>query len=42
LQLTADHGEDARVVRTAVRLQGILDGGSVEASQAHDKGASAP
>jgi Asp-tRNA(Asn)/Glu-tRNA(Gln) amidotransferase A subunit family amidase len=27
LQLTADHGEDARVIRTAVRLQGILDGG---------------
>ena len=30
LQLTADHGEDARVIRTAVRLQGILDGSSVE------------
>ena len=27
LQLTADHGEDARVIRMAVRLQGILDGG---------------
>jgi Asp-tRNA(Asn)/Glu-tRNA(Gln) amidotransferase A subunit family amidase len=24
LQLTADHGEDARVIRTAVRLQGML------------------
>ena len=24
LQLTADHGEDARVLRTAVRLQGLL------------------
>ncbi len=30
LQLTADHGEDARVIRMAVRLQGILDGGVTE------------
>ena len=29
LQLTADHGEDARVIRMAVRLQGILDGGGI-------------
>ena len=28
LQLTADHGEDARVIRTAVRLQDILEGGA--------------
>jgi Asp-tRNA(Asn)/Glu-tRNA(Gln) amidotransferase A subunit family amidase len=26
LQLTADHGRDARVIRTAVRLQGMLGG----------------
>jgi aspartyl-tRNA(Asn)/glutamyl-tRNA(Gln) amidotransferase subunit A len=26
LQLTAKHGGDARVLRTAVRLQAILDG----------------
>ena len=42
LQLTADRGEDARVIRPAVRLQRILEGGSLETSQAHDKGASAP
>jgi Asp-tRNA(Asn)/Glu-tRNA(Gln) amidotransferase A subunit family amidase len=24
LQLTADHGQDARVIRTAVRVQGML------------------
>jgi Asp-tRNA(Asn)/Glu-tRNA(Gln) amidotransferase A subunit family amidase len=29
LQLTADHGADARVIRAAVRLQGILDSGTV-------------
>jgi Asp-tRNA(Asn)/Glu-tRNA(Gln) amidotransferase A subunit family amidase len=29
LQLTADHGEDARVLRTAVRLQTILAGAQV-------------
>ena len=28
LQLTANHGEDARVIRTAIRLQGILDDGA--------------
>jgi Asp-tRNA(Asn)/Glu-tRNA(Gln) amidotransferase A subunit family amidase len=28
LQLTADHGEDARVIRTAVRLQTMLGSGS--------------
>jgi Asp-tRNA(Asn)/Glu-tRNA(Gln) amidotransferase A subunit family amidase len=27
LQLTADHGQDARVIRTAVRLQRMLNGG---------------
>ena len=27
LQLTADHGEDARVIRTAVRVHGILGAG---------------
>jgi Asp-tRNA(Asn)/Glu-tRNA(Gln) amidotransferase A subunit family amidase len=29
LQLTADHGQDARVVRTAVRVQRMLGGGPV-------------
>lgn len=32
LQLTADHGEDARVIRMAVRLQDILDGAGVSRS----------
>ncbi len=32
LQLTAGHGEDARVIRTAVRLQTILDGAAARAS----------
>jgi Asp-tRNA(Asn)/Glu-tRNA(Gln) amidotransferase A subunit family amidase len=41
LQLTANQGEDARVIRTALRLHGILGGGSVETSQRDDKGASA-
>ena len=27
LQLTADHGQDARVIQTAVRLHGILSSG---------------
>jgi len=27
LQLTADHGQDARVIRTAVRLHRMLGGG---------------
>jgi Asp-tRNA(Asn)/Glu-tRNA(Gln) amidotransferase A subunit family amidase len=42
LQLTSDHGQDARVIRAAVRLQRILDSGGIETSQAYDKGASAP
>jgi Asp-tRNA(Asn)/Glu-tRNA(Gln) amidotransferase A subunit family amidase len=28
LQLTADHGQDARVIRTAVRLQRVLNSGT--------------
>jgi Asp-tRNA(Asn)/Glu-tRNA(Gln) amidotransferase A subunit family amidase len=28
LQLTADHGQDARVIRTAVRLQRLLSSGT--------------
>jgi Asp-tRNA(Asn)/Glu-tRNA(Gln) amidotransferase A subunit family amidase len=32
LQLTADHGQDSRVLTTAVRLYGILSGASVKAS----------
>jgi Asp-tRNA(Asn)/Glu-tRNA(Gln) amidotransferase A subunit family amidase len=34
LQLTADHGEDARVIRMAVRLQSILDGGMTKEASA--------
>jgi Asp-tRNA(Asn)/Glu-tRNA(Gln) amidotransferase A subunit family amidase len=32
LQLTADHGQDSRVLTYAVRLYGILSGASVKAS----------
>jgi aspartyl-tRNA(Asn)/glutamyl-tRNA(Gln) amidotransferase subunit A len=30
LQLTADHGQDARVLRAAARLQGIFDKAKTE------------
>jgi Asp-tRNA(Asn)/Glu-tRNA(Gln) amidotransferase A subunit family amidase len=42
LQLTADHGEDARLICAAVRLQGVLDEAESKTSQARDIGASAP